>query len=200
VTGEAIRALTELHRQDRRASFFVNICPAVLRDPDFLVTVQKQLREAGMKPQHLIFEADESALTAYPAEADAFLKAARKIGCRFTIDNFGHNLNTLELVRELSVDFVKIAGAHIHNLSSDPVTQTSLKALVQVAKAIDKKVIAKSVEKAEDLAILWNLGIDYVQGNYFQGADDQPDYEFASETTLSSDTAAPNWASGGNGR
>lgn len=200
VTGEAIRALAELHRQDRRASFFVNICAAVLKDPDFLIAVQKQLREAGVKPRYLIFEADESALTAYPAEADAFLKAARKIGCCFAIDNFGHNLNTLELVRQLSVDFVKIAGAHIHNLSSDPVTQTSLKALVQVAKAIDKKVIAKSVEKAEDLAILWNLGIDYVQGNYFQGADNQPDYEFASETTLSSDTAAPNWASGGNGR
>jgi EAL domain-containing protein (putative c-di-GMP-specific phosphodiesterase class I) len=59
---------------------------------------------------------------------------------------------------------------------------------------MEKQTIAKFVERADDLGILWNLGFDYVQGNYFQQADAQLDYEFADETTLSSDTSSPTWA------
>jgi len=54
--------------------------------------------------------------------------------------------------------------------------------------------VAKFVEKADDLGILWNLGFDYVQGNYFQQAGSHLNYEFADEATLSSDTASPTWA------
>ena len=79
-------------------------------------------------------------------------------------------------------------------ISNDELTITSLKAIIDLAKAMNKQTIAKFVEKADDLGILWNLGFDYVQGNYFQQADSQLDYAFADETTLSSDTASPTWA------
>ena len=59
---------------------------------------------------------------------------------------------------------------------------------------MNTQTVAKFVEKADDLGILWNLGFDYVQGNYFQQAGSHTDYEFADETTLSSDTTSPTWA------
>ncbi|MBI3545862.1 MAG: EAL domain-containing protein, partial [Gammaproteobacteria bacterium] len=85
-------------------------------------------------------------------------------------------------------------GTLIRNLSTDPLTRTSLKAVIDLAKAMNKMTIAKFVEQADDLGILWTLGLDYVQGNYFQQADSQPDYAFTDETTLSSDAGTPNWA------
>jgi len=89
----------------------------------------------------------------------------------------------------MPIDFLKIAGSLIRNLSTDVLTRTSLKAIIDLAKSMDKQTIAKFVEQAEDLGILWNLGFDYVQGNYFQQADAHTDYEFADETTLSSDAS-----------
>jgi len=196
IVHHAIESLRDLHRENRRATFFVNLCPASFREPDLIVQTQKQLWTCNVKPEFLSFEADEEAILAAPAEARTFMQAVKKLGCRFTVDNFGNNMSNLNQLRDLPLDCLKIAGSHIRNLSDDAIAQTSLKALIQVAKALDKMVIAKSVERAEDLAILWNLGVDYVQGHYFQEAHSQLAYDFGTETTLSSDVAPPQWAGG----
>jgi len=122
------------------------------------------------------------------------MQAVKRIGCRFAVDNFGNNLSTLNRLREMPVDFLKISGSLIRNLSTDVLTRTSLKAIIDLAKSMNKQTIAKFVEKADDLGMLWNLGFDYVQGNYFQQADTHTDYAFADETTLASDTSSPTWA------
>jgi EAL domain-containing protein (putative c-di-GMP-specific phosphodiesterase class I) len=194
VVQRAIEALRELHGEKRKATFFVNLSPSSFREPDLIVQTQKHLRAMGLKPKYLSFEADEAALLAAPAEARAFLQAVRTLGCRFTVDNFGNNMNNLNQLRDLPIDCIKIAGEHIRDLANDNVAQTSLKALIQVAKAMDKQIIAKSVEKAEDLATLWNLNVDYVQGNYFQEANSGLSYDFGTETISTGDDS-PRWAS-----
>ena len=200
VVRHSIESLSALHRENRAASFFVNLCPAALKDPELLALLQKQLVATKLEPKYLVLEADEPAIAANPADAAMFMQALKKIGCRFSMDNFGNNLSMLNQLRDLPVDFLKISGTLIRNLSTDNISQASLKAAIELAKAMNKQTIAKLVEKAEDLGVLWNLGVDYVQGNYFQQAEAQLSYEFASETTLASDTTgSPNWAAGGKG-
>jgi diguanylate cyclase (GGDEF)-like protein/PAS domain S-box-containing protein len=194
VTQNAIEALRELHREDRRATFFINVCPASFREPELIIQTQKLLFASNLKPKYISFEADEEAILSHPAEARAFLMAVKKLGCRFTVDNFGNNMSNLNQLRDLPIDCLKIAGIHIQNLAGDPVAQASLKALIHVAQALEKKIIAKSVERAEDLAVLWNLSVDYVQGHYFQEANSQLNYEFSSEETVSAAPASPQWA------
>jgi diguanylate cyclase (GGDEF)-like protein/PAS domain S-box-containing protein len=201
VARQSIEALLALHSEGREASFFINLSPASLTDKELLPQVAQALFTAALKPERIIFEVDEAVLTAHPATATTFIKAVQKIGCRFAIDNFGKGLDVLQHLRGQPIHFVKIDGALIRNLAGDNVSQASLKALIEVARALHLQTIAKSVEKAENLAMLWNFGVDYVMGNYFQEADAQLNYEFAGETTLSSDsTTAPNWASGGHNR
>jgi len=200
VVRHSIESLAALHRENRAASFFVNLCPTALKDPELLALLQKHLAAAKLEPKYLVLEADEPAIAANPADAAMFMQALKKIGCRFSMDNFGNNLSMLNQLRELPVDFLKISGTLIRNLSTDNISQASLKAAIELAKAMNKQTIAKLVEKVEDLGMLWNLGVDYVQGNYFQQADARLSYEFASETTLASDTnSSPNWASGSKG-
>jgi len=155
--------------------------------------LQKQLSATRVKPEHLILEADESAIMANPREAAVFMQAARRAGCRFSVDNFGNNLSTLNRLRDMPIDFLKITGSLIRNLSDDILTRTSLKAIIDLAKTMNRQTIAKFVEQADDLGILWNLGFDYVQGNYFQHADSHTDFEFADEATLSSEVTTPSW-------
>ena len=194
VIRQSVQSLAALHREGRQASFFINLSPVSLGDPELLSMLQKQIAVAQIKPEYLVLEADEPAVMANPSDAAMFMQAVRRIGCRFAIDNFGNNLSTLNRLRDMPVDFLKVSGSLIRNLSTDELTRTSLKAIIDLAKSINKQTIAKFVEKADDLGMLWNLGFDYVQGNYFQQADSHTDYTFADETTLATDTSSPTWA------
>jgi EAL domain-containing protein (putative c-di-GMP-specific phosphodiesterase class I) len=194
VIRQSVQSLAALHREGRQASFFVNLCPSSIKDPELLSLLQKQISASRLKPEFMVLEADEPAIMDSPAEAAMFMQAVRRVGCRFAIDNFGNNLGSLNRLRDMPVDFLKIAGSLIRNLSTDVLTRTSLKAIIDLARAMNKQTIAKFVEHADDLGLLWNLGLDYVQGNYLQQADAHTDYAFSDEATLSSDTHTPNWA------
>ena len=88
---------------------------------------------------------------------------------------------------------LKLDGTLIENLTNDPVSQTIAQALFQIGKAMEKSIIAKSVQDAESLALLWNYGADYVQGNYFQPPSQNLDYQFTGES-IDSDQAVAGWA------
>jgi diguanylate cyclase (GGDEF)-like protein/PAS domain S-box-containing protein len=201
VVKHSIHALAELHRQQRDVKFFVNLSVGALRDVELVVSAQQVLHETKLSGEHVIFEIDEIALTKHSEATLAFMRAAKKIGCSFCIDNFGRVLGATTKLREPPIEYLKLDGALVRNLAGDPVAQTSLRAVVEVAKAMDKKTIAKSVESAEALSVLWTYGIDYVQGHYFQEADSDLNYAFSDETTISSE-ASPQWtvASAGKSR
>ncbi len=173
VLDQSLRALAELDRQGRATSLFINLCPDAFKDAELLAVLMKGLKELKVKPEAVVLEVDETAVIANYTDAKTFIQSVKKLGCRFTVDNFGTSLATLNQLRDLPVQFLKISGAIVRNLSTDRVSQASLKAAIQLAQALDKKTIAKSVEKAEDMSILFNLGVDYVQGHYFQEADSQ---------------------------
>ncbi len=191
VVRHSIRALAELHRQLREVTFFVNLSPSALRDVELVVIAQQALHETRLNGKYVIFEIDEAAVAENPESAIAFMRAAKKIGCSFCIDNFGRALAVTGRLREPLIEYLKLDGGLVRDLAGDPIAQASLKAVIEVAKAMEKKTIAKSVESAEALSVLWNVGVDYVQGHYFQEADAELNYEFAGETTLSSE--APQW-------
>ncbi|MBI3576023.1 MAG: EAL domain-containing protein [Gammaproteobacteria bacterium] len=173
VVDQSLRALAELQRQGRATNLFINLTPSAFKDADLMTLLVNGLKELKVKPESVVLEADEDAIIAHYADAKTFIQAAKKLGCRFTVDNFGTNLATLNQIRDMPVQFLKISGAIVRNLSTDRVSQASLKAVIELAQALDKQTIAKSVEKAEDMSILFNLGVDYVQGHYFQEADTQ---------------------------
>ena len=185
VVDQSLRALAELQRQGRATNLFINLTPSAFKDADLMTLLINGLKEMKIKPESVVLEADEDAIIAHYADAKTFIQSAKKLGCRFTVDNFGTNLATLNQIRDLPVQFLKISGAIVRNLSTDRVSQASLKAVIELAQALDKQTIAKSVEKAEDMSILFNLGVDYVQGHYFQEADSQMNYEFGAGGTSS---------------
>lgn len=189
VLDQSLRALVELQNQGRATSLFINLSPTAFKDVELVTLLTNGLKELKVKPESVVLEADEDAIIANYTDAKTFIQATKKLGCRFTVDNFGTNLATLNQIRDLPVQFLKISGDIVRNLSTDRVSQASLKAVIELAQALDKKTIAKSVEKAEDMSILFNLGVDYVQGHYFQEAESQMNYEFSGGG--SSRSAAP---------
>lgn len=199
VVKHSIPALAELHRQNRTVTFFINLSADTLRDVELVVTTQQALHEAKLPGKYVIFEIDETALITHPDSTLAFMRAANKIGCHFCIDKFGRTLGATTRLREPPVEYLKLDGALVRKLAGDPVAQASLRAVVEVAKAMNKKTIAQRVESAEALSVLWNFGVDYVQGHYFQEADADLAYGFSDETTISSEPS-PQWTVASSGK
>ena len=200
VIDNTIQSLVELHSQGKMVHVFINLSAKAFSDESLIPDIRQKLINTGLRAEYLIFETDETVVVNNPAEAGTFIRAIRKIGCRFAMDNYGNGLGTYNHLRHQPIEFLKIDGALVHNLANDEINQAVLQAMVGIAKALDKKIIAKYVEDAESLSLLWNFGIDYVQGNYLQQADTQLNYDFSGETTLSSEEVpAPNWISSSGG-
>ena len=194
VVKQSVQALADLNGEGRQPMFFVNLCPAAITDAELLTTLGAALKQYKVTAEHLVFEIDESAIISQLQAATAFLRTLKGIGAKFCIDSFGKAMGAIEYLRNVPADYLKIDATVVRNVSRDPVNQASFKAVLEVAKSLNKKTIAKGVESAEILSSLWTFGVDYAQGNYFQQAEAGTDYEFSGEATLSSDMSVPQWA------
>jgi multidomain signaling protein FimX len=193
VVEHAIAALKQHHQAGTHTDFFINLSVMALKDEGLALLIMKSLKEAGLKTSSLVFEIREDILVDHPRDAVVFINSLKKLGCRFAVDNFGVRLSAFGQIQKLDIDFLKLDGALIENLTNDTVSQTIAQALFQIGKAMKKGIIAKSVQDAESLALLWNYGADYVQGNYFQPPSQNLDYQFSGES-IDSDSAMAGWA------
>lgn len=193
VVKNAITALKQHHQAGTHTDFFINLSVMALKDETLALLIMQSMKEVGLKTSSLVFEVREDILVDHPRDAFTFISSLKRLGCRFAVDNFGVRLSAFSQIQKLDIDFLKLDGSLIENLTNDPVSQAIAQALFQIAKSMEKGIIAKSVQDAESLALLWNYGADYVQGNYFQPPSSQLDYQFAGES-IDSDQAVAGWA------
>lgn len=188
VVRNALRGLADLHGEGQKACFFVNLSVHAPESEALVPLIRQILQESKLEARHLILEIDESLIGKGDESTREFIRSVHKLGCRLSLDNFGGRLAALDKLRDLPIEFLKIDAEVVRNCAHDNIKQMVLKTIVQIAKLLDRKTIGKCVEDEETLSLLYSYELDYLQGNYFQQADNQPKYKFGNETTLSSDT------------
>lgn len=104
----------------------------------------------------------------------SFATEVRRLGCRFSIDDFGSGYTSFANLLALRPDEVKIDGCFVRELRNDPRRVAFVKALVGLARDLGVSTVAEWVETAEDAATLKALGVDALQGRYFGGPMPQP--------------------------
>ena len=196
VLEHAIATLASLQKAGRHMNFFINLSIASLGDPETALMIQRKLAETGLTARALVFQINESAVIAHPEQASAFVVSMKRLNCRLAVDDFNAHPACIKLLRSQSLDFVTITGDLVSDLVSDQISQMLVESLVGVAKHLEKFVIAKYVEDAQSLSLLWNYGVHYVQGNYFQQPESELSYEFSGET-ISSHNAVAGWVTAG---
>ena len=100
------------------------------------------------------------------------LNGLRKAGFRFAVEHFGTGRDPIRLISHLPIDFVKVDGTLMQGLAVDQNLQQRVKELVDQAKARKVGTIAERVEDANTMAVLWQLGIEFIQG-YFVNEPEQ---------------------------
>ena len=114
-------------------------------------------------PRLLIEVTETASVTDYPAMA-AILKALQARGYRICIDDLGAGSTSLETLRALPADFVKIDGPFLRAALVDPRELKTLKTVVEMALANGSEIIVEQVENAEHAALASKIGANYAQG------------------------------------
>lgn len=152
----------------RESLFFLRISRQALQDAATLKIVRDAISNYGMKASQLSFEVPETEFAALPREEAMAVFALRKLGCRFTISQFGTRPDSLTLLQRLPMDFVKLDAALTAEASTSEAQRNLLKEVVARASARNIGTISTRVSDATTLAALWKLGIHFVQGYYVQ--------------------------------
>ena len=104
--------------------------------------------------------------------AVAQLGALKKMGFRIALERFGSGRDPIKLLTAVPLDFIKIDGALVQDLAGNFETQTMVKKLVEQAGKLKIETIAERVEDANTMAVLWQLGVQFIQG-YFVNAPEE---------------------------
>ncbi len=145
-------------------SFAVNLSPRSLTDPELLDMVSKKEALSVIGPVRLVLEITETAAIYNIHVAKDFLRTLRSQGYEFALDDFGMGFSSFYQLKNLDVDYLKIDGSFVRNLSKDPVDKHLVTAMVHLARSLGKTTIAEFVEDGETLEILRSIGVDCAQG------------------------------------
>jgi diguanylate cyclase (GGDEF)-like protein/PAS domain S-box-containing protein len=142
----------------------VNLSGRSLCDQRFHEFVMSEIRDAGVDPAHIVFEITETAAVANFAQAQQFIAALKRLGCRFALDDFGSGLSSFAYLKHLPVDYLKIDGNFVRDMASDPVDYAMVEAINHLGHVMGIRTIAEYVETQAVLEKLRTLGVDYAQG------------------------------------
>jgi EAL domain-containing protein (putative c-di-GMP-specific phosphodiesterase class I)/GGDEF domain-containing protein len=150
------------------ASVFVRLSRDSMRDRTLGAWLAQQIRATNVDPKRVVFELPEEVATSNLKEVRALEALVKPLGFQVAIENFGAGTDPEAVLGQVAASYAKIDGALMQGLATDRALQEQVKTLVQAAKARSVTTIAERVEDANTMAVLWQLGVEYVQG-YFVG-------------------------------
>ena len=148
----------------RDLTVHVNISGRDLSRPEFVGEVRQVLAQHGLAPGQLTLEITETTLMAQLQLALAALQPLRELGVRFSIDDFGTGYSSLAYLSTLPFDSLKIDRSFVMGMEAAPQNVEIVRAVVDLARSLGKKVIAEGIETPEQLQILRRLGVPWGQG------------------------------------
>jgi len=145
-------------------SVAINLSGQTLGDPSFLEFVVETLDRTGVSPSQVCFEVTENSVIGNLDLAQRFIGVLHGMGCQFALDDFGNDLGAFSNLKNLSMDYIKIDGTFMRDLSHDAVNQAMVAAIVRLARTLNFRLIAEQVEDGASLEMARGMGIDFAQG------------------------------------
>lgn len=142
----------------------VNVSPRQLESTDFAATVATLLQIHGVPAQRLALEVTESTVVDASGQTLSMLQELRDTGVHVAIDDFGTGYSSLASLRDLPADIVKIDRSFVSGLGVDPGDEAIVRAVLAMAHATGRVVVAEGVENPSQAQELAHFHCDRVQG------------------------------------
>ena len=147
----------------------VNLSPHSLTDPGLAAYIREALAEANLEPGSLVLELPEGAVLGDVAAAADMMWELKNTGAAIALDDYGSGATSFSHLRRLPIDILKLAPEFIKGIGRDPGDERVVEGTISIAHGIRAKVLAKGVERDEQLEWLRDAGCDFIQG-YLMGA------------------------------
>jgi PAS domain S-box-containing protein len=158
---------------NRKAScIFVRVSKDSILDKSLLGWLATQLKSLKIESKRLCIQVTEEVAMQYVRQTNELSEGLRKLGFRFALEHFGTGRDPLKLLAGIGMNFIKIDGSLMQGLSTNQLQQQRVKGLVEAAKRKAVETIAERVEDANTMAVLWQLGIEFIQGYFVNTPED----------------------------
>jgi diguanylate cyclase (GGDEF)-like protein len=166
VVGKTFAFLNSLDEPQRDAleMISINLSGQTLGEPGFADFLEEALLTLTVPLERICFEITETAAVQDLDVARRFMAELKNRGCRFALDDFGAGLSSFKYLRSLPVDFLKIDGEIVREITRDAVAASMVVAVHQVARAMGIETVAEYVESSEIVDALKHIGVSYGQG------------------------------------
>ncbi|MBK1734306.1 hypothetical protein CKO15_03205 [Halorhodospira abdelmalekii] len=145
----------------------INVSGKQLRDPELVATLQQALREHDLPGRCLKVEITESTIVENAAAAVVIMRQIRESGAQLCIDDFGTGYSSLSQLRDLPFDVLKIDRSFVSRTGIDARDDAIVEAILSIARALDKEVVAEGIEEQAQVDFLTGLGCRQAQGFFF---------------------------------
>ncbi len=142
----------------------VNLSPRQLADPALVADVAQALGDSALPPNALVLEITEGTLMLEFDAGLACLENLKKLGVRLALDDYGTGYSSLNRLRRIPVDIVKIDKTFIDSVASSSQARALVRSILDVTHAMGMISIAEGVERKDQSQALAQLGCDSVQG------------------------------------
>lgn len=161
------KALAWARRENYKGYLFFNLSPKALIVSDFLLGIRGLVHKYGIDPRKIVFEITERDTVKNMTMLSRFVYELKREGFKFAIDDFGSGFSSFQYIKRLPIDFVKIEGEFIRNLSAEGgMDRAIVMSIVTLARELGITTVAEFVEDDRIYALVEELGIDYAQGFY----------------------------------
>jgi diguanylate cyclase (GGDEF)-like protein/PAS domain S-box-containing protein len=164
------RVLQWLHENHEHAEQLelcaINLSAKTLEDRSFPGYVAELFKQHNVTPEKLCFEIAETAAIIDMQKSLILINGLRAMGCKVSLGGFGTGMASFAYLKQLPVDFVKIAGSFVSAITQSIVDERMVKSVNDIAHLMGKRTIAECVENQATVEALSRIGIDYLQGNW----------------------------------
>lgn len=168
-----LRAWQDRHTEARSLIMSVNFSRRLVLDPCIVDEIGAILQHSGVRPESIALEITESAMLSDREAAIEMFHRLRGLGLWLHLDDFGTGYSSLSCLYRLPLNGLKIDRSFLCEASSSSKQLAILKAVIDIAKALELKVIVEGLETTEQLDLVRSLGIKLGQG-YLIGAPSEP--------------------------
>ena len=159
------------------APISVNMSRMHIHDPRLREKLLDLVRRYELPPHLLELELTESAFLENESGLFESMKALQASGFQFSMDDFGSGYSSLNMLKSMPVDFIKIDRGFLNEVVTTERGKTVIRFSISLAREMDIKVIAEGVETEEQAAFLLQAGCAYAQGYFYSRPLPVPQFE-----------------------
>ncbi len=167
VVDEACSQIKDWRDKGWDLSISVNVSTVQFMHDDIFKVVKESIEKHGIPAERLELEVTETTLMTDPESVALTCEKLRKLGLTISIDDFGVAYSSLNYLKKLPIDVLKIDKSFVDDCVTNHNDHMLIRTIIQMGHNMGKVVVAEGVETSSQLALLKGEGCDMYQGYYF---------------------------------